>query len=265
MPTGWQPGDLLVLVVSSKAATPPTLTTPSGWTAPSSNTVTGGTGTAGADAGPLRVTMVYREAQAGDTAPTIDISAAASPTMAVILAFSKGLSDIWAAPVCTTASDTTGSTTTYGTVTGASTIDLASGDMLCAVDGINGDIGTWSSPQGTLTVTGCTLSGTTVLVNQGTTSGNDGRLTGAYVTYTSGTASAGPARSITYTSGGASTSGATVFWRLRVSTSSVSGSVTSTTTAGATVTGVVGKVGSVLVFVFVITAMSNGAVTFVAA
>jgi hypothetical protein len=218
MPAGLAAGDLMILLVSSKAATPPTLTTPSGWTAPSNNTTTGGAGAAGVDTGPNRITLCYREWQSGDAAPTIDLSAAGSPTQAVILAFTKSAGETWDAPICAVASDTSGSTTSYDPAASGTTIALASGDWLGVADAINGDAGTPTVP-GTLTATGITFGTVVNRLNDGTNSGNDGRLIVDTAPYSSGTASAGPDRSVAYSGANASMAGCSVFWRLRVTAS----------------------------------------------
>jgi hypothetical protein len=205
---------MLILIVGTKATLPPTLTTPSGWTAPSANQISGGAGSAGADAGANQITVLYREAQAGDTVPTLTLSASPSPGHGIIAAFSKGAAQSWVAPTGATAADTTGSTTTYGTVTGSVTLSLAAGDALCAFTNINGDIGTWADPGGTMAEAGVTFSGQSLLFNDATSTGNDGRMIGTWARFLSGSASAAPTLSISYTSGGSSTSGCSVFLKL---------------------------------------------------
>lgn len=216
MPAGWAAGDLLILRVGTKAATPPTVTTPSGWTAPSNNVSTGGAGTAGADAGPVLATVLYRVAQAGDTAPSVALSAAASPGSAQIDAYTPGAGETWDPPVTAVAGDTTGNTTLYDPPVAAITIALAAGDWIAAFDFINGDLGTATVP-GTLTIAGITLGTGANRSNFSSTTGNQARIVTNDWPVTAGTATAGPDRSMSYSApGSASMSGASVFYRLRL-------------------------------------------------
>lgn len=209
--------DMMILLVLTRAATPPTATAPSGWTAPAGNTVTGGTGAEAADVGLVRVTMFYRVATADNEAmpASVDLSAAPNPSQVKVLVYSKAPQELWAAPVCATSSDTTGSTTSYDPPAAGTVISLAAGDWLGFADAINGDAGTATVP-GTVTATGVTFGTVVSRSNDATTSGNDSRLMTGDVPYTSGTASAGPDHAVTFSAAGASMCGCTVFYRLQV-------------------------------------------------
>lgn len=215
-PTGLVAGDLVIMLVGTKAATPPTANTPAGWTAPANNTGTGGAGAAGVDTGPVRVTLFYREAVTnGEAMPTVDLSAAPSPWMIKVLAYSKLTQEVWDPVVCAVAGDTTGSATSYDPAASGTVISFAAGDWLGYGDMINGDAGTPTLP-GTLTVAGVILGAGVSRANDPTTTGNDGRLMTGDFTYVSGTASGGPDRAVSYVSANASMCGVTVFYRLRV-------------------------------------------------
>lgn len=215
IPSGTVAGDLMVLLVGSKAATPPTCATPSGWTAPADGTQTGGTGTAGATTGgPVRATLFWRIFQAGDTEPIIDLSAAGSPTLARILTFTKAAGDVWQAPLCANAADTTGSTTDYTPPTASQTIALAANDWLGVFDMLNDDVGTFT-PPGTLTVSGVTLGTVVNRFSTASVAGNDGWVIAETAPYVSGTASAGPVRAVTGSGFIANFSGVSIFFRIR--------------------------------------------------
>jgi hypothetical protein len=208
---------MLVLRVGTKAATPPTVTIPAGWFAPANNTITGGAGTAGADAGPVRATVLYRVAEAGMTAPSVALSAAASPGSAQIDAYSKAANETWAPLLCAAAADTTGSTTLYDPPAAAANMLVTAGDWAGIFDFINGDLGTATLP-GTTTIAGATVGTAISRTNASIITGNQGRSCLSDAPITAGPSTAGPDRSITFSGAGASMSGATVFFRLRVDT-----------------------------------------------
>lgn len=217
LPVGWQAGDMLVWIVNVKSTV--AITTPTGWTAPTDSNVTGGSGSVSIDTGINRVAVFFREAQAGDTATTLDLASAPNVSQTRILAYSKGAGESWAAVVCASGSDTTGSATSYGPVTGSTTIDLASGDFIGQVTGFNGDAGTPGTR--TFSVPGVTLGTYSADSSDvATTVGGDLRTDAGTAPYSSGTASGAPSYERTWTSGNAAFSGATVFFRLRVTAAS---------------------------------------------
>lgn len=216
LPAGLAAGDLMIMIISSKADALPTITVPSGWTAPADNTVTGGAGTQGAATGGVnRCTMIWREWQSGDIDPDITVSASASPSLVQIVAFTKAADETWEAPICASAADTAGSTSIYDPPAAGITLDLGAGDWLCSADAINDDGGTPTVP-GTLSVAGVTLGTVVNRVNSASSTGNDSRLIVETAPYTSGAASAGPDRSVSIASAIANMAGCSIFFRLRV-------------------------------------------------
>jgi hypothetical protein len=213
LPAGATAGDLHVLVINLKSSTV-TITTPTGWTALTNGEVTGGAGTVGTDAGPNRVAVFTKVMATGDAAPTVDLSAAPNSYQAYILGFTKAANETWADVVCASASDTSGSATSYGTVTGNATIDLTTGDWAGQVTGFNGDAGTPGTR--TFAVPGVTLGTYVARVDDvATTQGGDLRTDVGTAPYSSGTASGAPTLARTWTTGNASFAGATVFFRVR--------------------------------------------------
>ena len=229
MPAGWQAGDLHILIVTSKAATPPTVTTPSGWLAPANNTITGGAGTVGATSGgPNRVTLFYREAVAGDTAPAIDLSAAASPTMAVILGFTKGAGETWDAPFCAVGADTTGSSTAYSVSPNPlPSMTLNAGDWLCTADALNDEAGTLSLGAAGVLQHPFATEGTFVThLDSPTSTGNDSRLVVESRPITTGSATpSGIQRSFPASGAVANFAGCSVIFRLRATAAVAAGPV----------------------------------------
>lgn len=229
-PTGQLAGDMLLMLVATKAATPPTVNPPAGWTLLGS--VIGGAGSQGIDRGLIRMSVLWRQAAAdGETMPTVDLSAAASPYIVKVHAYSKGAGDTWATPALATTADSAGSATSYDPPAAGTVLDLQAGDWLVAGDAINGDAGTATVP-GALTVAGVTLTAVQSRGNDGSTQGQDARLISADTTYVSGTATAGPDRSVAYSGANSDMAGATVFVRLRVTAAGPS--VTHTDQAGLT-------------------------------
>lgn len=217
-PAGQVAGDMLIYVIGTRGATPPTCTTPTGWTAPANNTGTGGAGAEAADTGLARVTLFYRVATAnGETIPAVDLSAAPNPSLSKVLCYSKLTQEVWDPVVCGTGSDTTGSTTAYDPAASVTIIALAAGDWLGYADFINGDAGTPTLP-GTLTATGVTFGAVVSRFNEPTLTGNDARMMLGDVPYSSGTATGGPNRAVTFASANASMCGVSVFFRLRITT-----------------------------------------------
>lgn len=217
LPVGWQAGDLHVMCVVTKANPPPQVLRLPGWSTPINASITGGAGTVGATSGgPIQVTLLTRVARAGDAAPSVTLTSSPTPLQIFILGYTKDAGNVWAPVVCTAAGDTTGSTTSYGTVTGPDTLVYAAGDWLGEFTGFNDDAGT----PGAATLTGGTgvTLGTLVarVANVATTTGSDGMVDVRDAPYSSGTASAGPTFGQAFTGTPiANFSGATIFYRLR--------------------------------------------------
>lgn len=216
LPTGYATGNMLVILQGHRIDT----TTVVGITGvtyitPSNNTVTGGTGTEGIDSGPCRQSVFYRIAtSASETAPTVDLSAAPAVRQGYVCAFTCGGDEMFDVPTVATASDTTGSTTQFGQVTGNATLDFTTGDWILAQSLFNTDSGT--GPSQTLAVPGCTLGTQTATGTSTTTAGDDSRMLGWAAPINSGTASGAPTLTITYTAGATNESGTAIFMRIRV-------------------------------------------------
>lgn len=213
LPASTAAGDLVVMLVLVKASTI-TINTPADWSAPSNSNTTGGAGT-GIDGGTVRIAVFTREYDGVWSMPSVDLSAAPNMSMVHAISYSKAASENWDPVVCASASDTTGSTTSFDPAASGTTIALASGDWLGAYAGINGDAGTPTVP-GTLSATGITFGTIANRVNQTSTQGQDARQIAYDAPYSSGTASAGPDTSIAYSSANANMCGGVAYYRLRV-------------------------------------------------
>lgn len=213
LPVGWQAGDLHVMVIGCKYDTT-AINTPTGWDR--ALEITGGAGAAGVDTGTVRAVVFNRVAQAGDANQLVNWAPNPSPLLGAIIGYSKGVGDpAWETPIVgATAADTTGSATSYGTVTGSQTVALSTGDWFGQFTIFNGDAGTPGTR--TLTVPGVTLGTYVTHFNDaGTTSSDDARWDVGTAPYSSGSASGAPTLARTWTTGNASFAGATVFFRLR--------------------------------------------------
>lgn len=197
--TGVEAGDLVLLVVVNKEDTA-TPNTPAGFTPVPDGTGTGGTGTAGADTGLVRVSSFYREASGGEdgTSVTLAFTGTVNGAQAVLLGFTRDVAATWAVAGGGTGSDPTGASPLEAVVSVA--VDVASGDYVVPLCGITTD----SVAVGacTLTVPGCTVGTLTERVDNPNTLGFDTRMgvdTGAV---TAGTSSGAATVSIASTSTG---------------------------------------------------------------
>ena len=219
MPTGNAAGDLNLLAVGSKgisSGAAPTVSAITGdtYTAPASNSGTGGTGAGGASTGgQTRTTGFYREWQSGDTSPGIDLSAAGNPTIAQLLGFTKDAGKTWAAPTCAVSGDTSAGSP-YDPAAAAVVLDLQAGDWLVACHFINDEAGTITVPA-TYAVAGCTLGTAVNRALVQTTTGNDGAWVVDTIPITAGTASGGPDVTMSATGAIANWAGSTVWFRIR--------------------------------------------------
>jgi hypothetical protein len=173
--------------------------------------VTGGTGTTGADTGQTRV-VVDTKILAGSESGSVTFDNATSPNSShgVIAIYSKSATALWDLTAFSSGSDAT-----HGTgrsATGASALSLKPGDVVLAICGSDTDTATaYTSPA--ITVAGITFGTTTERLGAGgVTTGNQTGLMIYEATVTSGTASATPSLSL---SGGPSNCGPVVFYRLR--------------------------------------------------
>jgi len=239
LPTGTQSGDMVVYgVIVKYASTTIATNPPTSWTDPTNNEANNtGLTDSGNDAGNIRVALFFREYDGVWTMPTIDLSGTPNCTMVGAISYSKGAGETWATPVCATAVDNTAASTGVDPAASGTTLDFATGDLLYAFCGVNGDAGTPTVPM-TVAVTGVTFGAATTRWNATTSSGTDLRGHSIERAYTSGTASAGPDGVFTLTTGAASGAGVMVFARLRVTTAAVTGSGLGAFTFSGTAAGV---------------------------
>lgn len=137
-PTTTVAGNILLLVIANKDGTD-NPSTPSGWTAISNNTESGGAGTVGTtDEGTARVSVFYRIADGseGGTTFTFTLSGAPKPVSARIFRLGGGPGTLSYAAA--KGSQNTGGSTTYSITTG-SNLDIRDGDTVFACSAINSD------------------------------------------------------------------------------------------------------------------------------
>lgn len=219
LPGSVQPGHMMALVCLTKNSPTPTINDLAGWTKPANYTIEGGAGSDQANGGLVRMSVLFREFQAGDAAPSVDASASSNPRQFQIFAWSKTAAS-WEAPVCVGAADTTGSTSGYDPPA-ASSVALRAGDWLGAATALNDDSGTPGTP--TLTVPGVALGSLTNRGGGSTGLGNDSRFACHDAPVVSGTPTGGPDVAWPFTSTIADFAGCTVFFRLRETPQSTPG------------------------------------------
>ncbi len=205
-------GTLAVICIASKYPTN-TPTAPSGWTLPPNGQASGGSGSAGADAGTVYMTCFERlldgtESGGGNVTVTLT---GVNCAIGVMLAFSTAASY---EVECTTASDNTGGASSYGAVTAAAHVATTTGDIVVVATALNGDVyASGSAPA--RAQTGCTDTDTE-RVDAVTTNGDD---CGIYVftsAVSAGPSSAAETASFTTAANGTDCpSGATVFFHIR--------------------------------------------------
>lgn len=207
----WQSGDRSFLFGFSKPHTATISAGLSGWT--HLGTFTGGAGTAANDVGEMAVHIYYRDDDPG-AGPTINFSASGSHS-AIIHVFKadSGWADV---PTPTSGSDTTDVGGAYSAA-GSTNLNLDPGDVCLAVHAGPTDAGT-VRPE-TLTASGATLLGRSVLSDLAATAGTDHRARVMCADVFSGSSSAGPVHE--YTMNVATSSGVTAFIRLRENTPEV--------------------------------------------
>ena len=165
-PAGLASGDLLILVVENKypAAVP---STPSGWTAITDGSRSGGSGASGADSGDVLVSTFYKLSDGTETGTLSLTVSSVNSIMGVILAYRKTEPESWVIDAAS------GTDTTAGTSWSVTTGSLNTYDdgMVVACTGYNADAtGTWSSHA--LTQSGATIGTTTERLDNRTSGGN---------------------------------------------------------------------------------------------
>ncbi|MCK9901284.1 PKD domain-containing protein [Glutamicibacter sp. V16R2B1] len=197
---------LLVLVNKPETATP---STPSGWT--QILTGTGGSGAAGSDTGPVRITVLGRTATGSEASTTVPVTVTSANGVSAVLVGLTKTAVNWLIASAGVGSDTTANTTL--TATAPSTIAVASGDYLIGVVGLGTD--SVNVASGSTTVPGTTIGTWTERVDIGHAAGGDDRRMAVYdAAVTAGTSSG--AATITFTLG-TSAPGAVALLRLRES------------------------------------------------
>lgn len=192
LPASLADGDLVLIFVGDKPDTS-TPTTPSGWTLVA--TVAGGGGTAGADAGPSRISCFSRVKDASwSTMPSVSITSA-NGSYAFAVRYTKAAANSWDI-ASTTGVDTTNATS-YS-IAGGSNPGITAGDMLVAAGQIATDTTTWATQ--TLTATGATIGTRTERGEPVTSQGNDVGGCVWDAACTAGTATAAPVAGATLSS-----------------------------------------------------------------
>lgn len=161
-------GDLLILVVGMKPDTG-TITTPTGYT--SIGTTTGGTGTTGTDAGPMKLAL-YSRIATNTSADLPSITSSGANVWVVDLQVFRSSTGATLEMAYVGAPDTTGGTPNLATM--PSNPGLTVGDMLLAVSIIPTDVTTpaqFTAQQ--VSATGMTTVSLTEHAEYDTTSGND--------------------------------------------------------------------------------------------
>lgn len=210
-PSGIAQNDLLILTVVHKYPAASTPATPSGWTAPSNNSGTGGTGT-GADSGEAAVTMFYRVADGTESGNVTVTITSGNSALGAIHRYRSTRPIVFWDVACTFGGDNTSDTT--WSVTGAADQGVVGGDWVVAGSGSNTD--TYSYSAEAITQTGITWGTNTERTDTGTTSGDDTRIVVSDHVASSGTSSAAPVFSMTASGSNANgPRGGTVMMRIR--------------------------------------------------
>lgn len=205
VPSGTTTGDLSVLTVWAKPYNT-TIGTPSGWT--KIGEATNGTVANGVDTGSTKIAMFVKESATAGSIGNLTLTSANSAG-AVINTYAKDPAKSWDFGTFTTGTDTTNGAN-YSATAGSG-LSVATGDWVLASTAVNGDIGTLSA----ITLggmSGATVGTTNTRQNAAVTTGNDTRGVVVDGAITAGSSSAAP--TMTYTNA-SSTSGTTMFLRLR--------------------------------------------------
>jgi len=156
-PASTTSGNLLLMLITCGDSTDGTVTTPSGWTAPSGNTISGGAGAFGGDSGPRRSTVFTKISDGTEGGGSVSVTWPAGGGALFggqIHQYSKttGTWDI----VVGSGTDTTADSSFIIITTG--NLDLASGDMLVGLGSGNTN-SALNSPV--LTASGLTIASAT--------------------------------------------------------------------------------------------------------
>jgi hypothetical protein len=217
VPTGTATGDMVLLFVIVKYGSGTngrTINTPTDWTLLNNGeAANSGLTNSGNDAGNIRAAIFWREKTAGWSAmPAVDLSGLPNSTMRGVISYSKGGSDVWATPEGANAVDNTTSSTGIDPAASGTTLSFASGDWFGSFGAINGNAGVLGTH--TATVSGVTFGASNTRLNGTTSAGTDLRGHSIDMTYSSGTASAGPDGAVPLTAGSANGAGVMIFYKL---------------------------------------------------
>jgi hypothetical protein len=231
-PTGIAAGNLLVMVVFTKYATPPTL--PSGWQNITNGQGTSSAGANGAQSGTLYMTVFVRVADGTESGNVVVSVPGGTTSWGYILRYTKAAGKYW--DIAATNGQDTNKTAPWS-ATAAANPGITAGDLMLAVSG------TIQIPSGhsaeAMTATGVTFGTMTERIDARAVTGGMGFIVLSEHPVSSGTASAAPVFTMTAAS---ADFGVTVFVRLRETTNP---SPTVTITDSTTVTGSISVAGAV--------------------
>lgn len=215
-PSGISYGDMLIMAIAHRPNAS-TITTPTGWTAPSNNTATGGAGAEGAGTGTIRVTVFYKIASMAEAGSEIIPIASGATVGAAIFRVSRTTGKDWSIAVVNGSDNTAGSS---WSATMGSDPGVTSGDLVYVVSGSSEDTATLASQA--VTQTGVTYGATSERTDTAVSTGNDLRLCITEHPISSGTSSAAPVYTMTASgTGNGNVAGASIFIRLRQSNSAI--------------------------------------------
>lgn len=203
-------GDLLVLAIGNRpnAQTP---ATPSGWTALSGNSATGGAGTEGAGTGTMRCTVFIKEA-AGTESGTLALSiTSGTSASAVMWRVTKTTGKNWSVALASGSENTAG---TAWSATMGSDPGVTSADLVYVASVSSEDTASFASEA--LTQTGVTFGTMVERADSAISTGNDQRLVLAEFPVSSGTSSAAAVYTMTASgTNSANAAGVSIMIRIR--------------------------------------------------
>lgn len=209
-PTTVNVGDLLILTVANKLETT-TPATPTGWTAASNYTATGGAGSAGADSGNIRMSVFIKEADGSEDNDMLGMTINGNAAIGRMFRYTKGTGKEWEYAIVNGADNTPG---TSWSVTAGSDPGITAGDIVLVASASNSDGPTWSAEA--ISATGVTFGTATERQDSGITTGNDLDMIVSDHVVSSGTSSAAPVYTMTASTSGTNfPAGPSVFVRIR--------------------------------------------------
>jgi hypothetical protein len=216
LPTGTATGDMVLLFVYVKFGNTITINTPTDWTLLSNSEIANSGLTNGSnDEGNVRAAIFWRIKDAGwSTMPAVDLSGLPDCTMRGVISYQKGASEVWKTPEGASAADNAVSATGVDPAASGTTLSFASGDWFGSFGCLNGNLGTLGTH--TATVAGVTFGASNTRLNGSTTSGTDALAHVIDMTYSSGTASAGPDGNLPVTGGDTNGAGVMAFYKIGV-------------------------------------------------